>query len=126
MLQHATRLHLLTTLRRRATTALAAVTPAIEQREHELAALKAEAACWQSLLHKPPARKGSTAPPPQKHSAPRRRLDWSMILKELPPRFTTTDSAQKSGKPVAQAYAYVSRWMKDKKVRRGKDGYEKV
>jgi len=27
---------------------------------------------------------------------------------------------------MAHAYTYVSRWMKEKKVRRVKDGYEKV
>jgi len=56
----------------------------------------------------------------------RHRLDWAAILKGLPPRFTTKDLAQKSGKPLAQVYACVSRWTKEKKVRRGKDGYEKV
>jgi hypothetical protein len=44
----------------------------------------------------------------------------------LPSRFTSKDIAQKSGKPMRQVYAYVSRWMKGKKVRRMKDGYQKV
>ena len=126
MPQRAARLSLLTTLQHQATTVLAAVTTEIRQREHELAALKAEAACWQSVLRVPVRGDGSPAPVPRRRSAKRRRLDWTAILKELPTRFTTTDIAQKTGRPMAHAYTYVSRWMKEKKVRRGKDGYEKV
>ena len=94
--------------------------------EEALAALKAEAARWQSVLRVPVRGDGSPAPAPRRRSAKRRRLDWTVILKELPTRFTTTDIAQKTGRPMAHAYTYVSRWMKEKKVRRGKDGYEKV
>ena len=126
MPQPVTRLPLLTTLRRQATTALATVTTEIQQREHELATRKAEAVRWQSLLRELAAGKGPTAPPPRKRSATRRRLDWRTIFKQLPPRFTTTEIAQKSGKPVAQVYTSVSRWMKEKRVRRGQDGNEKV
>ena len=122
----ATRLPLLTNLRRQATTVLATVTKEIRQREQELAALKAEATRWQRVLREPAGGNGSTAPARRKRSAKRRRLDWSAILKELPTRFITTDIAQKTGGPVAHAYTSVSRWMKEKKVRRGKDGYEKV
>ena len=117
---------LLTNLQRQASTTLAAVTKEIQQREHELAALKAEAARWQSLLREPAEGKGSAAPAPRKQARRRRRLDWSAILQGLPPRFTTKDLVQKTGKSPAQVYVYVSRWMKDKQVRKVKDGYQKV
>jgi len=32
----------------------------------------------------------------------------------------------KTGKPIAHVYTSVSRWMKEKKVRRVQDGYQKV
>ena len=69
----------------------------------------------------------AAVPALRKRSRPkRRRLDWSTVFKALPARFTSKDLAQKSGKPLAQIYALVSRWMKDKKVRKVKDGYQKV
>jgi hypothetical protein len=126
MPQRATRSSLLANLQRQTSTALVAVIKEIQQREHELVALKAEAARWQSVLREPAGGKRPTAPPPRKRSRKRRWLDWTAILKELPARFTSKDVAQKTGKPLAQAYASVSRWVKEKKVRRGKDGYEKV
>ena len=126
MPQRAAHLPLLTSFQRQASTVLAAVTTEIQQREHELAALKAEAARWQSLLRAPAGATGPAAPTPRQRAATRRRLDWNAILQELPTRFTTKDIAQKTGRPVAHAYTYVSRWMKDKKVRRMKDSYQKV
>ena len=126
MPQRAARLPLLANLQRQATTVLAAVTTEIKQREQELAALKAEAARWQSVRREPTRENGPTAPIPRKRATKRRRLDWTVILKELPTRFTTKDIAQKTDRPVVHAYTYVSRWMKEKKVRRGKDGYEKM
>jgi hypothetical protein len=126
MPQGLTRLPLLTRLQRQTTVALVAVTNEIQQREQELATLKAEAARWQSLLRTPAGGNGPSAPARRRRSTKRRRLDWTAILKELPSRFTTKDLAQKTGRPTAHAYTYVSRWMKDKKVRRVKDGYQKV
>jgi hypothetical protein len=126
MPQRVARLSLLTSLHHQATTVLAAVTKEIRQREQELAALKAEAARWQSVLRVPVRGDGSAVPTPHRRAAKRPRLDWHTILKELPTRFTIKDLAQKTGRPMAHAYTYVSRWMKAKKVRRGKDGYEKV
>jgi hypothetical protein len=126
MPQRAARLPLLINLQRQSSTVLAAVTKEIQQREQELAALKAEAARWQSVLREPADGKESTASAPRRRSAKRRRLDWNAVLQGLPTRFTTKDLAQKTGKPIAHAYTSVSRWMKEKKVRRGKDGYEKM
>jgi hypothetical protein len=126
MPQRASRLPLVATLTQQATKALTALRQEITQREQALAALKAQAARWQRVL-RPPARGVRPAvtlprvPPPK-----RLRLDWSVILQELPPRFTTQDVAQKAGKPFGHVYVYVSRWIKDKKVRRVKEGYQKV
>ena len=126
MPQRASRLPLVATLTQQATKALTALRQEITQRERELAALKAQAARWQRVLREPargvrPAVTLPRVPPPT-----RPRLDWSAILQELPTRFTTQDVAQKTGKPRGHVYVYVSRWMKDKKVRKVKEGYQKV
>jgi hypothetical protein len=126
MPQRTSRHPLVATLTQQATKALAALRQEITQREQDLVALKAEAARWQSAMRGPvrrarPAVAPSQAPPPK-----RLRLDWSAILQELPIRFTTQEVAQKAGKPIGHVYVYVSRWMKDKKVRRVKEGYQKV
>ncbi len=117
---------LLTSLQREASRALAALRTEIAQRERELAALKAEATRWQSVLQGPAKGVGLVVTPPRMSPSKRPRLDWSAILKELPSRFTTKDVAQKTGKPIAQVYTHLSGWMKEKKVRRVKDGYQKV
>jgi hypothetical protein len=126
MPQRASRPPLVATLTQQATKALAALRQEITQREQDLAALKAEATRWQRVMGEParrarPAVAPSQAPPPK-----RPRLDWSAILQELPTRFTTQDVAQKTGRPIGHVYVYVSRWMKDKKLRRVKEGYQKV
>jgi hypothetical protein len=126
MPQRAPRLPLLSSFQRQASTVLTAITKEIHQREQELAALKTEAARWQRLLHEPAEGDGLAVSIPQKRSAKRRRLDWSVIFKELPSRFTTKDVAQATGKPIAQIYTHLSGWRKEKKVRRVKDGYQKV
>jgi hypothetical protein len=118
----------LTTFQRQAAKTLTALQKEITQREQELAALKTEASRWQTVLQGPARGDGAAAVPAlRKRQRPkRRRLDWSAIFKVLPARFTSKDIAQKSGKPLAHGYALVSRWMKDKKVRKVKDGYQKV
>ncbi len=126
MPQRASRPPLVATLTQQATKALTALRQEITQREQALAALKAQAARWQRVLREPargvrPAVTLPRVPPPK-----RPRLDWSAILQELPTRFTTQDVAQKAGKPLGHVYVYVSRWMKDKKVRKVKEGYQKV
>src|SRR5712691_6601925 len=126
MPQRALRHPLLAGLQRGATKTLAALRQEITQRAHELAALKAEAARWQSVLQGPARRARPAVAPPPVPPAKRPRLDWSAILKELPTRFTPQEVAQKAGKPPGHVYVYMSRWMKAKKVRRVKDGYQKV
>ena len=126
MPQRAARHRLLASFQREATKALATLHKEITQRERELTTLKTEAERWQSALQGPARRVGPADTPPRVRLSKRPRLDWSMVLKELPSRFTTKDIAQKTGRPIAHAYTYVSRWMKDKKVRRVKEGYQKV
>jgi len=126
MPQRTSRLPVLASFQRDATKALTTLQKEIAQREHELAALKTEASRWQTVLHGPARGDGASTGPAWRKRRPKRRLDWSVIFKELPARFTSKDLAQKSGKPLAQIYALVSRWMKDKKVRKVKDGYQKV
>lgn len=56
----------------------------------------------------------------------RTRLDWNLVLKELPDTFASKEVSLKSGKPMEQVYAGLNRWIKDRKVRKGKDGYQKI
>jgi hypothetical protein len=115
---------LILTLRRQATKAVASLQKEIAQREKELEELKAEAARWESALGKEAKKAAPSLPsrPPQAA----KRLDWNAILKGLPTTFTAKDLAQRAGKPVNRTYAPLSRWLKAKKVKRGKDGYQKV
>ena len=86
---------LLASLQREATKALATLRQEIAQREQELAALKAEAARWQSVMQ-PPARGVSPAVTPSRLLPSKRpQLDWSAILKRLPTRFTAQDVGRK-------------------------------
>jgi hypothetical protein len=126
MPQRTTHHLLLTSLQREANRALAALRTEIAQRERELAALKAEATRWQSVLQGPARGVGLVVTPPRMSPSKRPRLDWSAILKELPTRFTLQAVAQKAGKPLGHVYVYMSRWRKDKKVRKVAGGYQKV
>ena len=126
MPQRTTPHSLLTTFTQQATKALTTLRQEIVQHEQELAMLKAEAARWQSALQGPARRARPAVAPPQAPPPTRPQLDWSALLKELPTRFTTQEVAQKAGKPLDQVYVHLSRWMKDKKVRRAKEGYQKV
>jgi hypothetical protein len=126
MPQRASRHPLVATLTQQATKALAALRQEIIQREQDLAALKAQAARWQRVLRGPARGVRPAVTPPRVPPPKRPRLDWSAILQELPTRFTIQDVAQKAGKPFGHVYVYVSRWMKEKKVRRVKEGYQKV
>ena len=117
---------MLTRFQREVTSALAALHTEITQHEQELATLKEEAVRWQRVLREPSKRNGSAAPPLRLRPAKRPRLDWSVVYKALPPRFTTKDVAQKAGKPLVQVYTHLSGWRKDKLVRRVQDGYQKI
>ena len=126
MPQRASRPPLVATFTQQATKALAALRQEITQREQALAAHKAQAARWQRVLRGPARGVGPVVTPPRMPPPKRLRIDWSVILQELPTRFTIQDVAQKASKPFGHVYVYVSRWMKDKKVRRVKEGYQKV
>jgi hypothetical protein len=127
MPQRTTPLSLFPTFERAVTKALAALQEEITQREQELTTLKNEAVQWQNVLQGPAKGDGPAAAPSPRVRPPKRpRLDWSAVLHDLPTRFTTKDIAQKADKPMGHVYVYVSRWVKDKKVRKVKDGYQKV
>ena len=112
-------------LRAQAVKAVAALEKEIVTQEQELAALKQEAARWQRVLGgRVPRTRGARAPGRARREGS--RVDWSTVLAELPQTFTAKDVAQKTSKPIRQIYVYLSRWGKDKKVRKGKEGYQKV
>lgn len=114
----------LTTLKKQATRVLASLRREIGQREKDLALLKQEAQRWQNAVSgRPAARNGAVL---GRGERVRSRLDWKAVLSELPDTFTPKDVAQKTGKPMEQVYAGLSRWAKDKKVRKGKSGYQKM
>jgi hypothetical protein len=115
---------LITNLRRQTTKALASLQKEITQREKELEELKAEAARWESALGKEAEKAAPSLPSRQPQAA--KRLDWNAVLKELPTTFTAKDLAQRAGKPVNRTYGPLSRWLKAKKVRKRKDGYQKA
>lgn len=125
MLRRAPR-HALLALTQQATKALATLHQEIAQREQELTVLKGEAARWQGVV-RGPARMASRAVTPPRVPLPKRpRLDWDVVLAGLSASFTTREVQQKTGKPMEQVYAGLSRWVKDKKVKRVKDGYQKA
>ena len=126
MLQCASRHPLFASLQREAAKALAALHQEIAQHEQELAMLKAEAARWKSAVRGAARRVSLAAAPLQASPFRQSQVDWSIVLTELPAWFTTKDVAQQAGKPIAQIYVHLSRWMKDKKVRRVKDGYQRT
>lgn len=82
--------------------------------------LKDEVARWQRVLGGRLPRVGA----PGRRTT--RRVDWSAVLAGLPKTFTTKDVAEKAARPIQRAYVYMSRWMKEQKVRKGKYGYQKV
>lgn len=113
-------------LRQQAAKAVAALEKEIAKQEQTLAALKAEAARWRSLVGGQVTGASAAAVPRQARKPMRRLVDWSAVLAGLPRTFTAREVAQKTGKPMKQVYVRVGRWMKDKKVRKGRDGYQKV
>jgi hypothetical protein len=50
-----------------------------------------------------------------------------MVLAGLPATFRSREVQQKTGKPMEQVYSGLSRWVKDKKVKKSPDGtYQKI
>jgi len=117
---------LLTNLSRQGAKALTAMQGEIAKREKELEALKATEARWREIVGGK-VRAMSAAPLARMRTGRRkRRLDWNMILAGLPATFRSKEVQQKSGKPMEQVYAGLSRWVKDKKIKKSSDGsYQK-
>lgn len=111
-------------LKQQASKALSSLQQEIARRERELTMLKAEAARWVRALGDSGRRARGTSFRGMRRE--QSRIDWSQVLGELPANFTAKDIAQKTGKPMEQVYAGVSRWVKDKKIKKTKDGYQKL
>jgi len=112
-------------LRQQAAHVVAALAQELATRERELARLKDEAARWQGVLGRRPAR-AETATTAGRVRRPGRRVDWNAVLAELPATFTANDVAAKADKPLRHGYVYLARWMKAQKIKKAKDGYQKV
>lgn len=115
----------LNTFKRQAAKAVVSLQQEITRRAKELATLKEEAARWTNILdgHSHTASVTASRRRPGKKGS---RLDWNAILADLPPTFTARDVAQKTGKPMEQVYAGVSRWAKNRKIKKGRNGYRKA
>jgi hypothetical protein len=117
---------LLSTLKQQAKKALASLQREITRRERELMALQGEVSRWESILsgqsHLGRTSTGARAGRKSRGT----RLDWNVVLNKLPSSFSVKQVAEETGKPIQQAYAGVARWVTDKKVKKGKDGYQKV
>jgi hypothetical protein len=107
------------TLKKQAGKILTSLRREIGQKEKELSALKQDVQRLQLVVNGRAAAAVSGSPS-------RVRLDWNTILKELPDTFSSKEVSLKSGKPMEQVYAGLNRWIKDRKVRKGKEGYQKV
>jgi hypothetical protein len=117
---------ILITLKQQTNKALISLQKEIAKREAELETLRAEAARWQDVLgHQSDSVRVSSASS-RARARKRPRLDWDTVLTGLPAMFTAQEVEDKTGKPRDQVYAGVSRWIKDKKVRKGKKGYRKI
>jgi hypothetical protein len=116
---------IVTTLKRQAAQAVVVLQQEITRRAKELDALKEEATQWLNISG-PPASSRKAAPAQRHGKQKGRRLDWNALLVEMPPTFTAKDVAQRTGKPLQQVYAAASRWFKDKKIKKTKDGYRKT
>src|SRR5262245_17156282 len=107
------------TLKKQAGKILTSLRREIGQKEKELSALKQDVQRLQLVVDGRAAAVGGGG-------TSRVRLDWNMVLKELPDTFSSKEVSLKSGKPMEQVYAGLNRWIKDRKVRKGKEGYQKV
>jgi hypothetical protein len=104
-------------LKKQASKVLTSLRREISQKEKELSTLRQEMQRLQGMVN---GKSGATS------GASRARLDWNLVLKELPDAFSSKDVAAKSGKPMEQVYAGLNRWIKDRKVKKGKEGYQKT
>ena len=113
---------LLKTLTREGAKALAALQREIVGREKELAMLKRAEARWKDVVGEQTPVRTSVAAPQMRAGRKKRRIDWSVVLAGFSAPFKAKDIQQKTGKPIEQVYAGVSRWVKDKKIKKNPDG----
>jgi hypothetical protein len=117
---------LLSTLKQQAKKALASLQKEITRRERDLTTLKGEVSRWESVLSGQ-SRLGRTMTGTRgRRKSSGTRLNWNAVLTQLPSSFSVKQVAEETGKPIQQAYAGVARWVTDKKVKKGKNGYQKV
>ena len=105
-------------LKKQASKVLTSLQKEVAQKEKELVSLRQDVQRLQAVVSGRAVAAGG--------GTPRMRLDWNMILKELPDTFSSREVSQKSGKPMEQVYAGLNRWLKDRKIKKGKDGYQKT
>lgn len=118
---------LLMNLRKQGAKTLAALQQEITKREQELESLQSTATRWIDALSGPTGPLRAAASLRTRAGKKRRRLDWNVILAGLPATFNAKDVRQKSGKPLEQVYSGLSRWVKDKKIKRSAKGiYQKI
>lgn len=116
---------LLTDLRRQGVKALAALNKEITKKEKELEGLKETAAKWGEVIGKKIMAGAASLRTRPVGTA--QRIDWNEVLAGLPMTFKNKDVQQKSGKPIEQVYSGLSRWVKDKKIKKNQDGtYQKI
>ena len=117
---------LLANLKRQGVKVLTALQQEIAKREKELAELKTTATRWGEMVGRQTRMTGA-APAPARGRRRRRRLDWGAVLASLPTAFNVKEVQRQTGKPIEQVYAGLSRWVKDKKVKRTANGsYQKA
>ena len=113
---------LLRTLTREGAKALAALRQEIAGREKELEMLKGAEARWKDVVGEQTPVRNSVAAPHMRAGRKKRRIDWNVVLAGFSTPFKAKDVQQKTGKPIEQVYAGVSRWAKDKKIKKNPDG----
>src|SRR2546422_5756814 len=118
---------LLTSIKQQTSKALASLQGEITKREQELAVLKAAEARWKDVIGEQPRAATLAASSQAPMTRKRPRLDWDAVLARLPATFDAKEVKQRTGKPMEQVYAGVSRWVKDNKVRKNPEGgYQKM
>jgi hypothetical protein len=118
---------LLANLKRQGAKVLTALQQEITKREKTLTELKATAARWKEAVGGQTRMMGAAAPSQPRGGRKRRRIDWSVALAGLPVSFNAKDVQRQTGKPMEQVYAGVSRWAKDKKIKKNPNGtYQKT
>jgi hypothetical protein len=118
---------LLANLTRQGVKVLTALQREITKREKDLSELKATATRWGEMVGGQTRMIGAAASSPVRLKRKRRRLDWNAVLASLPTSFNVQEVQRQTGKPIEQVYAGLSRWVKDKKIKRNSNGaYQKA